>query len=272
MSAYRIPLIGRVREFDPHGASSDVGPQPLARRARVLERERAAFIRPRTAHSQGRPAGEPKEFRFRCKRKCLRRARLDVRTRDRAAAQVLTKRRSVVHHAALREAVAEEVLLGIERPWVVVTRPATSGDTLNVTSTKSLKSASRAVLQTWQNVCAAALVSDVSRSTISPQPGQTYCHSIVSSPSFRAWRNISTTAPVANPCCCAKWTGLIRTSASSLAVRTKTSNAWSNLPALPATAASSASFSANSRWFTGKAEAPSPIMPAILFLPREARV
>ncbi len=51
-----------------------------------------------------------------------------------------------------------------------------------------------------------AEVSDVRRSTISPQPGQTYCHSIVTSPSFRAWRKNSTAPAVVSPCCSAnRW-------------------------------------------------------------------
>jgi hypothetical protein len=119
-----IRLVGRVRELDLDRAGVDLRLEALAARACVLECERAGLARPRRADDQRRAVGEPQVAGLRRHREGFRRARLQVCARNGVRAEVLAKGRSVVHDAALREAIAEEVLLGSERPRVVVARPA----------------------------------------------------------------------------------------------------------------------------------------------------
>ncbi len=85
---------------------------------------RAHLVGAVVADDERRPAREPQVARLRSRRERLRLPRFEVGADGAAAAQVLGKRCPVVHDAALREPVAEEVLLGIERPGVVVARAA----------------------------------------------------------------------------------------------------------------------------------------------------
>jgi hypothetical protein len=88
----RVPFVGRVRELDLNRPGGDLRPEALAARARVLERERAAVARPRIPDDPRWAVGEPKEAGLSRHREGFRRARLHVRARNGARAEVIAKR------------------------------------------------------------------------------------------------------------------------------------------------------------------------------------